>query len=47
MRAEDNGHEEEYQHTIGHLMEQAFAAAFLFYLNEQPVQLLEVFKVCL
>ena len=34
MQAEDNGNEEEYRHIIGPLMERAFAAAFLFYLNE-------------
>jgi hypothetical protein len=34
MRADDNGNEEEYKHTIECLMDRIFAAAFLFYLNE-------------
>lgn len=34
MRADDNGNEEEYRHTIEVMMDRIFGAAFLFYLNE-------------
>ena len=34
MRANDNGNEEAYRHTVERLLERVFAAAFLFFLNE-------------